>query len=240
MTTKNLCELAQQTIQPILESTGHELSLADFDDVAALNEVAYKVMHPNDPRAFRLLMRAVPVGETGISLHPATISRVLWIHEYAPKMFVDDVMQYGAMVYALSVKDPRDLFDADADDIAEEVGEIVQKMDVSPAELVTVMGQVMRMTGEGSGDDDADPEYVYGPIVAALVREYAGSHEYWLHDASMDVVESTLDDMQRRNEAENESSAAAAGSKHFARAYLDSMAELRVHQAELQEKWGAA
>ncbi len=239
MTTTNLCELAQQTIQPIIDRTGHALSLDDFADVAELNEVAKRVMNPNDPRAFRLLMRPVPVGETGILLHPATISRVLWIHDHASKLFPDDVMQYGAIAFALSVDDPRDLFTMDEADIREGVKAVVETLNATPAELVSAMEQVMRVSsGEGGGD--SDPEYVYGPIVAALVREYGATHDYWMHTASMEVVESTLDDLQRRNESEQEQAASAAGSTHFARAYLDSMAELRVHETALESKWGAS
>ena len=239
MTQMNLCELARQTIQPIVEATGHTITLDDFDDISALNQVACKVMSPNDPRAFRLLMRVVPVAGTDITLHPATISRVLWIHQYAGELFADDVHQYGAMVLALSVDDPRDLYTMDDAEVRERVEELTQDLDVHATELVSTMTQVLRVSnGEAGGD--ADPDFVYGPIVAALVREYGSTHDYWMHEANMEVVESTLDDMQRRNEAESEQAASAAGSVHFARAYLDSMSELRTHEVALQAKWEAA
>jgi len=240
MTTPKICELAKEAITRILTATKHQLSLDDFDDIAQLNEVARRAMTPNEPHAYRLLARPAEVGTTGILLHPSTISRAWWISDHAHRLFPEEVRLLAAVVYALKVEDPRVLYSLSDSELISEVMEVVKLLDVMPSELLATMEKVLDIpgaTGEGDGAG-AEPSMIYGPVIAALLREYGGTPDLWLHDTGLETIKTLLEDLRVKVESDNEQVAASAGHKHFARLYLDSMAALRDKEAELMVKWG--
>lgn len=236
--TKDLCELAKATVAELLAKTGHQLTLDDFGDIAELDALARRVERPDDPRAFDLLRIPVQVPGTSITLRPVSIARAEWMRRHVARLFADDVLQYAAMCYALSVADSRHLFVRTDDEHRAAVADLVASIDVAPTELVACMERVMRFDDGGEqGEGGGDPAHIYGPLIASLAREYNGTPDYWLHDANLDTVEAMLDDLWRRQDSELATAAAQAGAKHSSSLWREAIGHMRTKEIEIKRKW---
>ena len=65
--------------------------------------------------------------------------------------------------------------------------------------LEELEGVLLYRLGKGSNDGGKSD---YGAVIALLCKEYGSTPDYWMHEASLGMVETLLNDFQRRQDAE--------------------------------------
>ena len=115
--TKKLHGMTKRAIQKLSEETSHQISLDDFDDILALNEIADKVIHPHTG-SDDMAIANMPVRCGNVYLSRPKIGAVIWIQRKVCEWFADDQDIINvASVYCLAHGDnPKELWKIESAD----------------------------------------------------------------------------------------------------------------------------
>jgi len=188
---RKLHKAAQVAVARLLSETKHLLSVEDFDDIARLNELSWKIAEPDDPGEWDLL--SMPVRCGNVLLYQPTLGVRLWIEECALPWFKSSSIQLDmAIAYALSRTDlPAELWELTDRKTAQRViSKWWRGVHCSFRRMRNGITAVLDMgVWIDGGDQEEDEEcddgglFGFGPLVALLTKEAGGTPEYWLWQA---------------------------------------------------------
>jgi hypothetical protein len=181
--------MVQDAVARLLSETKHLLSVEDFDDIARLNDLAWKIAEPEDPGEWDLL--SMPVRCGNILLYQPTLGVRLWIEECALPWFQKSALMLDmAIAYALSRTDlPGELWElTDRKTAQRTISRWWRGVHCSFRRMRRGITAVMDMgvwieNGDQSAEDEGGDTFGFGPLVALLTKEGGGTPEYWMWKA---------------------------------------------------------
>lgn len=207
-------KMAQLSVEKMLAETGHVLTVADFDDLAALHRAAQAVTNPDDEDESSLWAAPHQVGN--ILLYPLTLGVAVWMSEQASEWFGDkDPLADLAVAWALSLGQlPGELWEVrTARECKRRVRAWARKLTATPQQLGAALEKMLPSADPGA--DDGEKGGGYGPTISLLIREYGKSPEYWMWKTSVKVIHVLLKDyadrINEQIEAENRAARKAGG-----------------------------
>lgn len=232
-------QLAEETLAQLLQETGHSIQPSDLRDLLELADICNRIQNPEEHTPYDLLRLPVPLGDTGMHLRPVTIARSAWVAQYADT-WPDELCEYAAVVYALSVDDSESLYTKPQSHHLKFVKAIGPKLDLPEGELERVLDKVMPPVEEGHDNQYEDIAASYGPLVAALCRMYSNTPHYYLHECPVETVQSLVEEMFRSKQDEAFQTASASGKVTTHPVKMQAQVQLRDKRKALLEKWSDA
>ena len=235
-------ELTKNAISNLQRTTGHVLTVADFDDIEALDSLAEKVAGVSSIE--RRLLNS-PFELCGIKFYPLTVAKSLWakekidlweIPEEHADAFTFWILTLPLGEAALEKYESRHVADR-------AMKKLARKMDFSFEEINDVCDKCLGIT-KNSDSGDKESANAFGGMVACLVREYGQSPNYWLYDTSMEMITELYDQISIKAMAEEDANRSTSASNGKAKApsatpKLRALKAFRDKAHELEEKWSA-
>ena len=209
---RELTKLTRDAVARLQGETGHALCLDDYDDIAALDSVAQKIVDPDDSDELALLGFPVRVGPAW--LYPMTLGNSLWLEQRAEAWFrglplYDDLalafaLAHGRTPFALwQLTDRRSAMRA--------IKRWRRGLGCTYQELIRAVKRVLPPSDdEAVGPDDKANRTQYGPILALVCREYGNTPEHWMWDEPVTRVQALVEQYRARMDAEAEGEYRAA------------------------------
>ena len=204
MTTK-LHDMTKRSMQKLSKETNHQITIDDFEDIFALNLIADKVLTPHVGSDDMAILN-IPIKCGNAYLSRPKLGAALWVKERLCDWFSDepDMIDIGS-VYCLSMGDnPQKLWEIET---KKECRKILRKW----WRGLTCTDDELQSTLESLSCNNVDDEKKsdpcgYGPIISLMCREYGNTAEYWMWEASPELINTHIADYIKRNESEVEAS----------------------------------
>ena len=236
-------ELTKNAISNLQRTTGHVLTVADFDDIEALDELAQKM---NGVSSVERRLLNSPFELCGIKFYPLTVAKSLWFTEKVEEWGVSDDHKDAFMFWVLSfplTEEPFNEFTtfAKADSAMKR---FARKMHMTHGEINDICNKCIGAVDSGDAKGPKASASSFGGMIACLIREYGQSPDYWLYETSVEMISEMYEQILMKAIAEEDASRRASSSNGKAKA-PSATPKLRAFKAfrdkvqELREKWGA-
>ena len=228
--------MTRQSLNGLLENTGHSLTLDDYDLIKRLDACATKVVDPAAEENESLL--SAPVWVSGVPVYPLSVGLAMWLDEIILPWFDGDPhYQTLSMVYVLTLEDPFPVLESFGS--ARDAKKAIRKWWFR---CPWRQEQIERVTELRYPKGDAvEAESNYGAVLALLCREYGNSPQYWMAQP-IGMTSAMLSDFTARQESEAASNrkAAAKGGKALApppSPKLRALKQYRSIETEIEATW---
>ena len=172
----------------LMESTGHSLTIDDFDLIAKLDAVADEVVHGIQVGDSSIYSFPVIVG--GYAFFAPTIGKEIFWRECV-KDAVCDELKMAAYLWLLQLGEiPKER----GEKIEKAVKKWARQCSLNSKDVANVLDKYS--VGEAAGPKGAN----YGDVIALLVREYGHDCEHWLN-APEHEIKMMLGDWNNTQEA---------------------------------------
>jgi len=204
----DLHRMTREALEKLLAESGHQLSLSDHKNIAALDALARRVADPEDDYEKSLLAAPVFAGDT--PLYPITMGAALWIEERALVWFDQDtILGNLAVAYALHLgKTPGALWELQT---KKETIKAIKKWwrtaGFNMDELSLAFKQILPPQ---SDEGDTREKTEYGPVISLLCREYGATPFYWIWESPVKQITMLLNQYEAKVSAEHEANWKAA------------------------------
>jgi len=236
-------ELTKNAISNLQRTTGHVLTVADWDDLEALDSLAEKVAGVSTIE--RRLLNS-PFELCGIKFYPLTVAKSLWFSEKCNDWEIASEHQDAFMFWVLTFP----LTEAPFDEYSTKrkadraMTKFARKLHMTHCEINQVCNKCLGLIDSGDGDGSKSSATGFGGMVACLIREYGQSPDYWLNEAPIEKVTEMYDQIVLRVVAEEDAGRSASASNGQAKApsaspKLLAFKAFRDKAQELSEKWSA-
>ena len=244
---RKLEKMVAVAVAGLIEETGHALTVQDFDDVWAINEIARKIAKPDIDDTLDIL--AMPLTVRGLTLYPLSLGAAKWLDDVAAVWFSDNPLLWNLCVAYTASRTclPEDLWAiATRREARKAICRWWRHLDCSYQELAVALDKLLGLEERSEQDETREREAAdYGPVVALLCREYGQSPQYWMWDAAIDEVATMLQQHESRVVAEEEAvmqeRARAAGKNTrvsiTTQRFRDQNKAFRLAVNELRDKW---
>lgn len=243
----NLHKKTQAEVQSLLNDTGHQLQLSDIPDIIELNELAEQVT--SNAGAYSDI-HSWPVKCGKLLLKPLTLGKMAWYNNCALKWFSDDIESSGTVLAFLLSLDNDERFVwslTNPQDAILAINEWEKTVDATPAELAAAIDFVLQSSKKTDQNTESAKDD-HGPLIAMLCREYGNTPNYWLYQASINVIRALTDEHVRKinQEIASHNKSAPKGGKNrvvvnpIKTPAMDATLKFRKKLLDLKEKWTAS
>ena len=227
--------LAKQTVARLLASTGHTLTIDDFDDLDRMHRAAERVSTPIERDEHDFV--EAPIHVKGVRVRFATLGDLWWIDRKFGQWFDDRTLSL-AIAWLLTLTAPEDVL-GKIEGPTEASGHVNRWWRRS-GWTVTDVERVLadRFPRRRGSAVKAQPDF--GPVVALLMREYGQTAEYWLYTASALQCTMLLEDCAERRYREAVAAAAPRAKGDAVRTPAPKMVALKAFKLLVEEitaKW---
>ena len=226
---------AQKLLNELLTETGHQLSLADFDQIQKINELTKQVIAPSVGDSDGLNGSVFYVG--GIPIYPLTICRINLLVDLAKgcEEDIEQFVKFQAWVVSCADIEKREVELYEYEAARKEANKAWKRLPWTPAELEYVIGIRFGEADDDEGEPSQDSEYNPNSLIAMLVHDYGSTPHYWTYEAPVSMINSVMSDWYMRQEAQAAEFRQSGGSAapvsspkfKFARLRREALAKLR-------------
>ncbi len=232
--------LTKKTVEKLLKSTSHALSVEDFDDIERLDRMAEKVAKIT-PEERRLLNQ--PFNLCGVDFYPITVAKSLWYEEKIKEWSVEGVFQDVFLFWLLTIPlDDESLSKfTKRSQVEKEVSRFSKKLHCTPAEMTDIFKLCIGKSTDKDGEP-SDCSTNWGAVIACIVREYGGSPALWMYETPIEQLAVMMDQYVSRINAETESARKTSAKKGKAVAPVRSpklvaLSEFQKQAKRIEKKW---
>jgi len=239
--------LTKKTIKRILKKTAHVVDVEDFNLIEDLDRLAEKMVGVS-PGERRLL--SSPFDSHGIKFYPLTVAKSLWYIEKLAEWDIPELYHDGFFFWLLTLPLTSEALDDHSEfkKTNKAMNKLSRRLHCTIEEMREICGKCCGSfdTSDGGGGEGKTREIEsnFGGLVAALMREYGQSPDYWLYEATIEKMSEFYDQFVARIVAEGETarSTSAKGGKAVApaaTAKLGAFKAFRDKASEIEQKWSA-
>ena len=235
-------ELTKNAISNLQRTTGHVLSVADFDDIEALDSLAEKM---NGVSSVERRLLNSPFELCGIKFYPLTVAKSLWVKEKAELWDIPDENMDGFTFWILTIPLGAEALEKyETKKSADKaMRKLARRMHFTFEEINTICNRCLGVS-ENAQNDGKKSNTAFGGMIACLIREYGQSPEYWLYEASVEMISEMYDQILIKAMAEEDAHRQSATKNGQAKApsatpKLRAFKAFRDKAQELSEKWSA-
>lgn len=192
--------ITKDSIRQLQAETGHVLCVDDFDLIQALDLLGKRVVDPLDSDNESILH--APRIMSGVVIYPMYISRAHYIETVLANVVSDDMNVFAfAVAWACSVENCKELWSCvTKKDICEKVESFMRSCKWTADDAEKFFADIF---SQHEHDENGERKHSkYGAVVSLLTREYGSTPEYWMNSATPEMIETLLNDFQRRQDAE--------------------------------------
>ena len=184
----------------MLKATNHVVVVEDFERIFKLNDLALKYTSLDKEAEGNILGRPVPCGN--IVLYPLTLGSAKWIEDCVMEWFPKSPVYANlAMAYALSRSNkPGELWELKNKREAKKA--ILRFWRKCGCRMKQLEAALVGMFPDVDSADEDDVNANYGPLIAMLCKEYGRDPDYWMWDASYDMVMALIKSRECQAKAE--------------------------------------
>jgi len=201
--TRKLEKITEDAVKKLLDETGHQLTLTDFEDIYKLNEIGRRIANPEEIEAWDLLNMPVWAGK--VKLYRPSLGVILWISDVAAVWFASNpVLLDVSIAYACSrecIEDELRSF-RDAREAKKAVKKWWRRCRCSYVEMEEALIKLLNLDDSGPVVEEKESISLdYGPVVATLIKEFGGSQADWVWNKPIDEVNSMVGCLVQTREA---------------------------------------
>jgi len=198
-----LTPMTVAAVDELLRQTGHTLTVLDIDDILILNAACEKYLHPGSSSDVRMFAGPVQCGS--VTLYPLTYSASAWLDERGFDWCgdSDDPLADMVLLYALSLSNKAQALWAIEGkvELRRCLKRFRRRLHATPVEVDWAIKQVVQLSYGSTGDNN---ERNYGSVIAALLREFGSSPDFWMFEATLPLIDSLTRELIRSQCAEND------------------------------------
>lgn len=189
--------MAKQEIQKLLSQTEHTLTVDDFSLLKELDDAAERVTNPAGENSD---FPSLPVRLGSSLICPPTIAIAQWYNDRAIEWWGESGFCDLAFGYALQVQIKGQwLWEQDKKFLEREIKKFARGLECTPDQYEEIIKSVLPDKDSNEPSEDGEG---YGPLVALLCKEYSSTPDYWVHEASIDLIQTLMDSYMAGIEAE--------------------------------------
>lgn len=214
-------DMTKSAIKKLVSETSHALSVEDYDLIERLDLIAEKISGVS--RVERRLLNQ-PFDVAGIRFYPLTVAKSMWYIEKVAEWEIPVVYQDGFYFWLLTLP----LNDESLTEFSEykaankAMKKMAKSLHLTRDEITDICSkccgiEANKAVNDSESNDDSDSvkkgRNVFGGMIAALIREFGQSPEYWLYECPIDQLNEMYAQLVARVNAEDESVRASSGKK---------------------------
>ena len=128
--------------------------------------------------------------------------------------------------------------------IIREARSIARRLHCTAEDVASIIEKCTGTAKKSAGSDEDSTGSAYGGLIACLVKEYGSTPDYWLYEATADMVAELMEQFTKRVEGEAKAARSACASKGKAVApsatpRIRALKEFREKRNEIEQLWSS-